>query len=102
MTIHLPKDKENIFLPVIHTLDSKQVIENAQIAFENGADGIMLNNHPSQRMRELYDISMNTSEELINIFVKKVKEAFPDRFVGINDLCHYNDPVGIFSLVEKT
>jgi 3-deoxy-D-arabino-heptulosonate 7-phosphate (DAHP) synthase len=76
MTIRLPLDLQaNTFLPVIHTWNEKQVLENAELAFEHGADGVMLNNHPSVCVPRIG--CMNSTQELLEIFVPAIKHAFP-------------------------
>jgi predicted TIM-barrel enzyme/predicted NAD-dependent protein-ADP-ribosyltransferase YbiA (DUF1768 family) len=76
------KSLANVLLPVIHTNDEEQVLYNAEIALQNGAHGVFLNNHPSP----LIKTGINTTKELIDVFVPAIKHHFPNTFVGINDL----------------
>jgi predicted TIM-barrel enzyme/predicted NAD-dependent protein-ADP-ribosyltransferase YbiA (DUF1768 family) len=99
MTPKLPESKSSILLPVIHTLDVRQALENTQIAIDAGADGVMLNNHPSAHLESCthWAYSMNSSKELVDTFVVAIKNEFPWLFVGVNDLNHYKNPAPIFA-----
>ncbi len=92
--------KSNVLLPVIHTFDEQQVLENTEFALQNGADGVVLNNHPSNYLRQMYRKTMNTTDELIQIFSPAIKNAFPGTFVWINDLSR--DPEDLFSHLKNT
>ena len=79
------KNKKLVF-PVIHVLDVNQTIENAEIAFSEDADGIFLINHD-------YNYA-----HLLGIFAK-VREKFPDKWIGINFLDIY--PHDIFNFITN-
>lgn len=59
--------------PVIHILDSRQALENARTAFENGADGIFL-------------ISHNGDTEDVLAAHALIATKYPRRFIGVNFL----------------
>ncbi len=62
------------FFAVVHVENEKQALRNAGIAFgPGGADGIFLINH-SIDVPQLFEI------------YKKVRRAFPDRWIGLNYL----------------
>lgn len=75
--------KSNTLLIVIHAENPIQVIYNARIAKEGGADGIFLINHqiPAQL--------------LLNCFAE-VKQSFPDLWVGLNCLnLHHSETLAV-------
>jgi hypothetical protein len=61
------------FLPVIHVRDNEQAKANADIAFQNGADGVFLINHA---MRAI---------ELIDAYAY-VRSYYPKKWIGLNFL----------------
>lgn len=81
-------------------MDEQQVLENTEFALQNGADGVVLNNHPSPYLRQMYGKNMNTTHELIQIFSPAIKNAFPETFVWINDLSL--PPEDLFSHLKNT
>jgi predicted TIM-barrel enzyme len=62
-----------IMLPVIHYLDDDQAYRNAKLAFDTGADGVLL-------------IEMNGNNERLGHVGNRIKTAFPDKMIGINHL----------------
>ncbi len=62
-----------VLLPVIHVANQNQALRNSKIAFEEGADGIFLINHfdDCENLFEIYD---------------KIRNFFPDKWIGINCL----------------
>ena len=63
--------KAHVFLPVIHVKDLQQTWWNAQIAMDNGADGVFLINHGITHL------------ELLDIFAK-LRLMEPNIFIGVN------------------
>lgn len=63
--------------PVIHVRDSNQAIEQSDLAFESGANGVYLIDHNSPR----------NTRNLVDSY-NEVASKFVDRFVGINFLQH--------------
>lgn len=62
-----------VFLPVIHVESAELAIVNAEIAFDNGADGIFLIGH-----------GMPYSD--LNPIYENVRKNFPDQWIGLNYL----------------
>lgn len=60
-------------LPVIHVLDVAQAVRNAQLAFDNGADGVFV-------------ISMDGRDDELDGVACHLKSRWPDRFIGVNYL----------------
>lgn len=60
-------------LPVIHVLDVAQAVQNAQLAFEHGADGVFV-------------ISMDGRDDELDGVACHLKSRWPDRFIGVNYL----------------
>jgi hypothetical protein len=63
------------FIPVIHVRDEAQALEQAHIAFDNGADGIFLIDHGSRLKGEF----------LCNIY-SSVRDKFDEEWIGLNFL----------------
>lgn len=61
-------------LPVVHVEGQKQTLKNAEIAYEEGADGVFLISMKGMHHRELLKI-----HEVVN-------EEFPKWFIGVNYL----------------
>ncbi|MEK7176871.1 MAG: BtpA/SgcQ family protein [Patescibacteria group bacterium] len=66
--------RKNQLIVVIHAQSETQALENVQIAFDNGADGVFLINH---------DIS---PEKLQDIYAKVDDSISKGRFLGVNFL----------------
>ena len=62
---------ERVLLPVLHVSDQYDVLAQAKIAIENGADGLMLCAWPASIAMMLHAIT-------------QIREAYPDCFVGVN------------------
>lgn len=62
------------FMPVIHVLNTEQMLRNIEISKSHGADGVFLINHGSM-----------SSERLIELHAESV-EIYPDFWIGINCL----------------
>ncbi len=77
---------KKVILPVIHVLSENQTLENAEIAFSEGSDGVFLINH---------DYNYN---HLLNIFTE-VRKKYPDKWIGINFLDLY--PNEIFEIISN-
>jgi len=60
-----------ITLPVIHLQSEEQVLRNADIAFQAGADGVFV-------------ICMDGADHVVPAAGKAIKERFPEKQVGIN------------------
>ncbi len=65
--------KEHTVLPVIHVKDKSQAVENANVAFDCGADGIFLINH-------------NVSPITLNEIYQEVRKRYEKEWIGINCL----------------
>lgn len=60
--------------PVVHIQDTEQALDQSSLALESGADGVYLIDHEGR-----------SPDNLIHAF-NQVKEAHPERFVGVNVL----------------
>lgn len=63
----------HVVLPVIHIVDERQTLQNAELALEAGADGVFLINH---------DLAYKILLEIHNALVAE----FPDLWSGVNCL----------------
>ncbi len=79
-------DRKNILIPVIHTLDKQQVLENVEKVVEWGGDAVMLNNHPSSYLYQKSKERLNSTWELLDVFLPSITSDFPTLKVWINDL----------------
>ncbi len=70
----------HVILPVIHVLSFEQAYENAQIAFEAGADGVFLINHEDESgKRPLSHIDLTQIHH-------QLRPHFPNWWLGVNFL----------------
>lgn len=75
---------------VIHVLSAMHALRNAEIAFNNGADGVFLISHSSR---------VNNTE-LMGAEVLVRHRLGPDKFIGMNFL-RAKDPIGAVELISN-
>lgn len=74
MTLASVFRKTKVFLPVVHTLDIRQVLNSVDVAVDNGADGVFL-------------INQNMSTQwVLDLALPHVRQNHPTLWVGLNDL----------------
>ena len=71
--------RQHVFLPVIHAITTEQALRNAQIARDNGADGVFVINHEIDGQRPL-------DFRALLALRSAVAAALPGFWVGVNCL----------------
>ncbi|MHA1490446.1 MAG: BtpA/SgcQ family protein [Promethearchaeota archaeon] len=77
---------KKLFLTVIHVVDNDQAKIQAEIAINNGADGIFLINHSIHHLK-LFEIH------------KEIRDSFPNAWIGLN--CLDLLPISAIKLMPK-
>ncbi len=80
------KKQSPFFLPVVHVQDINQTMEQMEIIFQNGADGVFLIGHGIRH------------KELFNIY-SQVRDTYPDEWIGLN--CLDLAPLEMFLRIPK-
>jgi uncharacterized protein len=80
---------QHVILPVIHVTGRNQALQNVNIAFENGCDGVFLINHNTADIPYL---------KLLLIH-RDIRASFPDKWMGIN--CLDLEPASVVSLAPE-
>lgn len=75
-------NNEIFVYPVIHVLNQDLALQQADLAFDAGADGVFLINHYGD-------------DEILPIIGQKIKQKYPDKKVGLNYLA--NGPIEAYS-----
>ncbi len=73
-------------LPVVHVASVKQALQNAEVAFGAGSDGVFLINHGMQ------------ADELLSIYAR-VRQVFSEEWIGVN--CLGRDAIEVFECIPE-
>lgn len=74
--------------PVVHVNNIEQSLEQSELAFSSGADGVFLIDHHGH------------GPETLVLAYNSVRERFPEQFIGLNFL-GVPDPVDVYTVTER-
>eukprot|EP01006_Ploeotia_vitrea_P009567 TRINITY_DN22837_c0_g1_i1.p1 TRINITY_DN22837_c0_g1~~TRINITY_DN22837_c0_g1_i1.p1 ORF type:complete len:380 (-),score=65.85 TRINITY_DN22837_c0_g1_i1:77-1216(-) len=83
-----PRKQCPILLPVVHVYSAEQTVRNVEKVFSSGCDGVWLIDH-------------NRGSNILPDCFKAARDAFPDKWIGVNVLKLMMNPTGLFQWVAE-